>query len=153
MEGAKMSFRKIDPSFKFDIIQALWSGSNYNQLSKKHNIPRATIYLWERTAIDAITSAFEKKTPGKRTADLETENRNLKEQLRNMYHDKHRTAQSGVHDLKEAKPIICYNCSGSHIKKNGTVFTKQDGLRQRYTCQDCSLSIYLEVKKTPSLSD
>jgi len=141
-----MSYRKIDSELKFTVIQSLWSGSSYSELSKEYNIPRATLYLWEQTAKEAIISAFDAKTPGKRTLDLEAENTVLKEQLRSMYHDKHNTAQD---ELTEPKPVICDHCGSSHIKKNGTVLTKKDGLRQRYSCQACSLSIYIMVKKTP----
>lgn len=140
-----MSFRKIDSSFKLDVVQALWGGSSYSQLSKKYSIPRATIYKWEQTAKDAIVSAFDSNKPGKRTIDLEEENIILKEQLRNMYLTKHNTAQR---EHAEPKPVVCSRCGSSDIKKNGTILTKTDGLKQRYSCQNCSLSIYVVVKKT-----
>ena len=144
-----MSFRKIDSQLKLDVIQALWGGASYSELSIQYGIPRATIYKWEQTAKDAIVNAFESKTPGKRTLDLEEENNVLKKQLHYMYHDKHSTAQN---DLAESKPVICNQCGSSHIKKNGTLLTKTDGLKQRYSCPNCSLSIYVVVKKTPPMS-
>lgn len=148
-----MSFRKIAPDFKLDVVKALWGGLNYTQLSDKYDIPRHTIYKWEQTAKDAIIDAFQAKTPGKRTIDIKDENQKLKEQLREMYHDKHKAAQDITErPIAESQPIICSKCGSSTIKKNGTVLTKKDGLRQRYTCSDCSLSIYLEVKKTLLLS-
>ncbi|MFQ5754015.1 MAG: transposase, partial [bacterium] len=137
-------------TFKFDIVKALWSGISYTQLSNKHGIPRATIYKWEQTAKDAIIEAFENKTPGKRTTDLKEENLKLREQLRLLYHDKHRTAPD-VEKMTsaESEPVICSKCSSNRIKKNGTVLTKRDGIRQRFTCISCSFSIYFDVKKTP----
>lgn len=141
-----MSFRKISPEDKLEVIQALWSGTNYNQLSIKYKVPRATIYNWEKTAINAITNAFKQKTPGKHNIDLKEENQKLKEQLQVMYHDKHNKAQTADLDIS---PLVCEHCSSSHIKKNGTVFTKNHGLQQRYICVNCSLSVYFEVKKTP----
>lgn len=141
-----MAFRKVDSTFKLDVVKALWSGITYTQLSEKHGIPRSTIYQWEQTAKDAVIHAFENKTPGKRTIDLKEENHNLKEQLQFMYHVKHKPAQDGVESaFSEPAPIVCSKCRSSHIKKNGTVLTKNDGLRQRYSCTTCSLSIYLDV--------
>lgn len=148
-----MSFRKIDADFKLNVVKALWGGASYTQLSDKYGIPRHTIYKWEQTAKGAIIDAFQAKTPGKRTIDLKDENQKLKEQLLAMYHDKHKTAQDIAESpISESTPIICSKCGSSHIKKNGTVLTKTDGLRQRYSCLDCSLSIYLELKKTLTLS-
>ena len=144
-----MSFKRIDPMFKLELLQDLWGGSSYSQLSNKHNIPRATIYKWEQTAKEAIINAFQEKTPGKRTIDIKNEIQVLKEQLRIMYHDKHKTAQSASESMiSEKAPVICQKCGDSHIKKNGTVLTKKDGLRQRYTCLECSFSIYVDLKKT-----
>jgi transposase-like protein len=140
-----MSFRKISPEDKLEVIQALWGGSNYNQLSKKYRVPRATIYNWEKTAIEAITNAFQQKTPGKHHIGLKEENKKLKEQLQIMYHDKHSKTQT--HDF-DVSPLVCEHCRSSHLKKNGTVVTKKHGLKQRYTCVDCSLSVYVELKKT-----
>ena len=74
-----MSFRKISPALKLEVLKALWSGTRYSQLSKKYKVPRATIYHWERTAHEAILSAFETKTPGKHTVNLQEENQKLKE--------------------------------------------------------------------------
>jgi hypothetical protein len=149
-----MAFRKVESAFKLDVIKALWGGMNYTQLSDKHSIPRSTIYQWEQTAKDAIIDAFENKTPGKRTIDLKEENHKLKEQLQYLYHLTHKVAQDGIESaFSEPAPLICEKCGSSHIKKNGTVLTKRDGLRQRYSCTTCSLSIYLEVKKTPSQSN
>jgi transposase-like protein len=146
----KMAFKKIESSLKLDIILALWGGQSYSQLSKKHNIPRATIYKWEQTAKDAIINVFDSKKPGKRMIDLQEENNILKDQLHQLYQDKHNLAQKSVSD---STPIICNNCGSSHIKKNGIVLTKKDGLKQRYSCCQCSLSIYFEVKKTLPLSE
>ncbi|MFQ5753165.1 MAG: helix-turn-helix domain-containing protein [bacterium] len=149
-----MAFRKVDSTFKLDVIKALWRGMNYTQLSDKYSIPRSTIYQWEQTAKEAIINAFENKTPGKRTIDLKEQNHRLKEQLQSLYHIKHKSAQDGVESpFSEPAPIICSNCGSSHIKKNGTVLTKCDGLRQRYSCTTCSLSIYLDVKKNLSQSN
>jgi len=145
MEDYNMAYRKVDSEFKYNIIKDLWSGLNYTQLSKKHRIPRATIYNWEQTARDAIINAFNTKTPGKRTVNLKEENQKLKDQLLILYHDKHKAAQN---DSIDKQPLlICTKCGSSHLKKNGTVFTKTDGLRQRYHCVECSLSIYIEIKK------
>jgi hypothetical protein len=153
-EDSQMAFRKVDATFKLDVIKALWSKMNYSQVSDKYGIPRSTIYHWEQTAKDAIIRAFEDKTPGRRTIDLAEENHKLREQLRNMYHDKHKTAQDyDESSFSEAAAIICSKCGSSHVKKNGTVWTKRDGLRQRYSCTNCSLSIYLDVKKTLSPSN
>ena len=148
MEDYNMAYRKVDSEFKFDVIKDLWSGLNYTQLSKKHGIPRATIYNWEQTAKDAIIDAFNSKTPGKRTVDVKEENQKLKDQLLILYHDKHKTAQD--ESIDKQPPLICTKCGNSHLKKNGTVLTKKDGLRQRYNCLDCSLSIYIEIKKNQS---
>ena len=145
-----MAFKKIKSSLKLDILLALWNGQNYSQLSKKHNIPRATIYKWEQTAKDAIIDTFDSKTPGKRTVNLKEENNKLKEQLHRLYQDKHNLAQKSVSD---SIPVVCSKCGSSHIKKNGVVLTQKDGLKQRYSCCHCSLSIYFEVKKTLLLSE
>lgn len=148
-----MSFRKIDPTFKLDVIKELWSVSNYSQISNKYGIPRATIYQWEQTAKKAIIDAFTLKTPGKRTINLKDENKRLKEQLRIMYHDKHNTAQDSKNKLvPDAACIVCEKCDNGHIKKNGTVFTKKYGFRQRYTCTVCAFSIYIDIKKTLPIS-
>jgi len=145
-----MAFKKIESSLKLNIILALWGGQNYSQLSKKHNIPRATIYKWEQTAKDAIINTFDSKTPGKRTVDLKEQNIKLRDQLHQLYQDKHNIAQKSI---SGSTPVICSKCGSSHIKKNGIVLTKKDGLKQRYSCCHCSLSIYFEVKKTLPLSE
>lgn len=145
-----MAFKKIESTLKLEIVLSLWGGQSYSQLSKKHNIPRATIYKWEQTAKDAIINVFDSKTPGKRSVDLKEENNTLKHQLHQLYHDKHNAAQK---QLPGSIPVICSHCGSSHIKKNGTVLTKKDGLKQRFSCSHCSLSIYLEVKKTLPLSE
>ena len=138
-----MAYVKKDPNFKWDIVLSLWKGRSYSQLSKENKIPRATIYRWERIAKDAALQVFENTAPGGKTVDLEEENKKLREQLSTMYHGKHIEAQ------ETPEPLVCGHCSSSHIKKNGTVLTKRDGLRQRYTCLACSISVYLDVKKTP----
>ena len=144
-----VSFKNIDPEFKLEIIRELWGNTNYNQISIKHNIPRSTIYKWERVAEDAILKAFQEKTPGKRAIDPIKENEILKKQLRIVYHDKHRAAQTVTKDIDSELPVvICTKCGNAHVKKNGTVLTQKDGLRQRYTCLECSFSIYIELKKT-----
>lgn len=145
-----MAFKRIESSLKLDIILALWSGQSYSQLSKKHNIPRATIYKWGQTAKDAIIDIFDSKTPGKRTVDLKEENNKLKDQLHQLYQDKHNLTQKNV---SESTPVICSKCGSSHIKKNGIVLTQKDGLKQRYSCCHCSLSLYFAVKKTLPLSE
>lgn len=141
----KMAFKNIDSSLKLNILLALWGGQSYSQLSEKHNIPRATIYKWEQTAKDAIIDIFDSKKPGKKSVDLKEQNNILKNQLRQLYQDKHNLAQKSVSD---STPVICSKCGSSHIKKNGIVLTKKDGLKQRYSCCQCSLSIYFELKKT-----
>lgn len=144
-----MAFRKIDSTLKFDIIKALWSGKSYTQLSNKHGVPRATIYKWEQTAKNAILEAFENATPGKRTVDQEEENLKLRKQLQELYHDKHKPAQNAEKQTSaELASATCSKCGSNHFKKNGTVFTKRDGMRQRFTCISCSLSLYFDVKKT-----
>ena len=145
-----MAYKKIESSFKLDIVLALWGGQSYSQLSKKHNIPRATIYKWEQTAKNAIINTFESKSPGKRTVDLKNENEKLKEQLHQLYQDRHNLTQKSISD---SAPVICSKCGSSHIKKNGIVLTKKDGLKQRYSCCRCSVSIYFKVKKTLPLSE
>lgn len=140
-----MAYKNIDATFKLEVVQTLWSGMNYTQVSDKYDIPRATIYRWEQTAKEAIVHAFEHKTPGKKITDVEEENQRLKEQIQALYHAKHKTAQER---LAAPTPVICSKCGSSHIKKNGTVLTKKDGLRQRYSCTACSWSIYVDVKKT-----
>lgn len=140
-----MAYIKRDPEFKWGIVFSLWKGKTYSQLSQENKIPRATIYRWEIIAKDAALQAFEKATPGKKTTDLEEENKKLREQLSIMYHDKHSEVQ------ETPEPLVCSHCGSSHIKKNGTVLTKRDGLRQRYTCLACSTSVYLDVKKTPTV--
>jgi transposase-like protein len=144
-----MSFKKIEPEFKLEILRELWGGTNFNQISKKHNIPRSTIYKWEQIAKEAILKAFQDQTPGKRTIDPVEENKILKEQIRIVYHNKHKTAQT-VSPCFDTKPplVICNKCGNTHVKKNGTVITKKDGLCQRYTCVECSFSVYIEIKKT-----
>lgn len=141
-----MAYIKRDPNFKWDIVLSLWKGKTYSQLSQDNKIPRATIYRWERIAKEATLQAFANTTPGKKTVDPEEENKKLREQLSTMYHSKHGETQ------ETAEPLVCGHCNSSHIKKNGTVLTKRDGLRQRYTCAACSLSVYLDVKKTPTVS-
>jgi len=144
-----MSFKEIKPEFKLEILRELRGGTNYNKISKKHNIPRSTIYKWEQIAEDAIIKAFQEKTPGKRSTDPKEENKILKEQLRIVYHDKHKTAQTVSKGVDSKLPlVICTKCGNSNVKKNGTVLSQKEGLRQRYTCLECSFSIYVELKKT-----
>ena len=141
-----MAYVKRDSKFKWDIVLSVWKGKTYFQLSQENKIPRATIYRWERIAKDAAFQAFENTTPGRKTVVLEEEIQKLREQLSVMYHAKHSETQETL------EPLVCGHCGSNHIKKNGTVLTKRDGLRQRYSCLACSISVYLDVKNNSAVS-
>lgn len=145
-----MAYRKIEAKFRLEVVKEYWITSNVSQIAKKYGVGRNAVYEWSDSAEKCILENFTTSTPGKRTVSPVEENRKLKEQLRELLDDYHRLSQKvGIESTVSSEVILsCPKCTSEHTRKNGTVYTKTHGLRQRVSCRVCSFSIYVALKKT-----
>lgn len=140
----------INPELKLNVVKEYWSTGNISKIANKYGISRNVVYNWSELAQQVIQEAFEKTSPGRHTISLEEENKNLRAQLQellNVYHELPQDKSSGV--ITEPKVVECPDCHSDNICKNGKVYTKTYGFRQRFLCKSCSLSVYIEIKKNP----
>ena len=143
-----MAFKKINAQEKLNIVKEYWATKNMALISRKSCISRTSLYSWIEQAENAILETFQQTRPGPRLQDLEKENKKLKEKLKKLYNINHKKSQLKQLPIVEEIPLQpCPTCGQSHWRKNGTTATKKRGLSQRYSCQHCSFSIYVTIKK------
>lgn len=141
-----MAYKSIDPVLKMETVKHYYSCSKISKTSMKYGISRNSVYEWSRYADEVLLKAFREKTPGKRTATLEEQVSTLKEQIRYLLEAYHKISQGFP---PQPKPVICSTCGSTELCRNGKVMTKCHGIRQRWICRRCSVSIYVDLKKTP----
>ena len=143
-----MPFKKIDAQEKLNIVKEYWATKNMSLISRKSGISRTSLYSWIEQAENAVLETFQQIRPGPRLQDLQEENKTLKEKLKKVYNICHNKSQLKHLAMEEKIPLQpCPTCGQSHWRKNGTTATKKRGLSQRYSCQQCSFSIYITIKK------
>lgn len=143
-----MSYVSISPSLKVKAVKLYWQTNNLSATAEEFNISRATLYEWIRLAEENLEKIFLASKPGKRTVTTEQENQKLRDQLRDVTDAYHKLSQSQPSPRPPSPVAACPRCGSVNLVRNGRVFTKRDGLRQRLWCRPCRLSIYVEVKKT-----
>jgi len=144
-----MAYRTIDVFLKLEVVKKSWTTSNISETARQYDISRDAIYRWSNLAEAAILEAFQKATPGKRSVSLKDQNEILIEQIQKLFDDYHKLSQERdtITPIKR-EPVCCPDCSSMNLSKNGKVLTKKHGLRQRFICRHCFISIYVELKKT-----
>ncbi len=144
-----MAYRKINSEFKLEVVKEYWSTSNVSQTAREYAVSRDVVYEWSDFAQKAILESFANSTPGKRTVNLVEENRKLREQLTELSNAYRRLSQKlGEATFPSEVVSNCRKCNSENIWKNGKVYTKSYGLRQRISCRVCSFSVYIAIKKT-----
>ncbi|MFH1562589.1 MAG: transposase [Nitrospirota bacterium] len=144
-----MAYRKITSEFKLEVIKSYWVTPNVSQIARKYGIGRDAVYEWSNSARKAILESFADSTPGKRTVNLMEENKTLREQLMKLSAAYRNLSQKvGQSTFPSEVVLNCQKCSSENIWKNGKVYTKSYGLRQRISCRACSFSVYVALKKT-----
>ena len=144
-----MAYRTIETSVKLEAIKNYWATSNISETARQYGISRDAIYRWSKLAEAAIIETLQEATPGKRSVSLKDQNEILKEQIQKLFYDYHKLSQErGVAPLVERESVCCPDCGSMNLPKNGKVLTKKHGFRQRFICWRCSISIYVELKKT-----
>jgi len=143
-----MAFKKIDAQQKLNLIKEYWTTNNIALISTKSGISRTSLYSWIEQAENAVLKTFQQSRPGPQLQDIETENKILKEKLKRLSNSYHNKSQEKHLTLAEEIPLqACPDCGQNHWRKNGTTDTKKRGLAQRFSCQQCSFSIYIVIKK------
>lgn len=143
-----MAYRMIDPELKFRVVKDYWATNNVRKTAKNNGVSRDVVYTWSKLAENAMRETFKKTTPGRRGVDLETENKNLRVQLQELSNVYHKISQGKLPDTEPPPFVVeCPECHSHSIPKNGKVYTKTHGLRQRFLCRSCSISIYIDLKK------
>ena len=143
-----MSYRTIDAKQKVEAVKSYWADGNISEISRKTCASRATIYSWIDLADEALQNAFEQTRPGPSGKSLQDENVALREELKKMYYDFHRSSHlEAAAGARDDAPRACPACGSAQIRKNGTLPSERQGTRQRYSCRQCSLSIYVVLKK------
>ena len=141
-----MGYKSINPATKLDVVKYYYSCSNISETSTKFGISRNAVYEWSRFADEVLLRGFAEKTPGKRTATPEEEATILRKQLKELLDVHHKFSQ----DAQRPSPaVVCSQCGSTELCRNGKVLTKRHGIRQRWLCRRCAVSIYVDVKKTP----
>jgi len=158
----KMPYKPIDTETKVKIIKEHFSGAKICSLAQKYKVNRDSIHLWINRVEDNLPHILTSKKPGPKPLREPEKDRlkkgldSLQEQLNILSQLSHLTVSSRL--LAEVRPSQCPECKGSHIVKNGTyvvrgerisrsLIIKQEGLIQRFRCQDCGASLYLVKKK------
>lgn len=143
-----MAYRKINSEFKLEVVKEYWSTSNVSQTARKYAVSRDVVYEWSDFAQKAILESFANSTPGKRTVSLVEETKKLREQLTELSNAYRRLSQKlGEATFPSEVVSKCQKCNSENIWKNGKVYTKSYGLRQRISCRVCSFSVYVAIKK------
>jgi predicted RNA-binding Zn-ribbon protein involved in translation (DUF1610 family) len=144
-----MAYKAIDAQVKVEAIKQYWATGNVSQVARTTGSSRATIYSWIALAENALMEAFQQTRPGVRGKSLQEENRALRTELKELYHKYHKLSSSRPSRIDDGRaPRLCPTCGSAQIRKNGTVPFKRRGICQRYTCRQCSGSVYVVVKKT-----
>lgn len=144
-----MAYRKISSEFKLEVVKSYWVTSNVSKTARKYGIGRDAVYEWSDSAQKAILESFANLTPGKRTVSPVEENKKLREQLTDLSDDYRRLSRKlGEPTFPSEVVLNCQNCNSENIWKNGKVYSKSHGLRQRISCRACSFSVYVAIKKS-----
>lgn len=141
-----LGYKSIDPNMKLQVMKHYYSCSNISETADKFGISRNSVYEWTCFADEVLLRAFAQKKPGKRTATAEEQVSTLKKQLREMLDVYHKISQDSLPTVAD---MVCSQCGSTDLCRNGKVVTKQHGIRQRWLCRRCSVSIYVDLKKTP----
>lgn len=144
-----MAYRKISSDVKLEVIKSYWMTTNVSQTAREYGVSRDAVYEWSDSAKKVILENFTNLVPGKRPVSLVEENKRLKEQLIEMSNAYQRLSRKvGEITFPSEIGLNCKNCNSEDIWKNGKVYTKSYGLRQRISCRVCSSSVYIAIKKT-----
>jgi len=140
-----MTITFTSPEEKWSAVKKVLGGENVAEISRSIGVSRPTIYHWLHVAEQAALAAFARDTPGKPSVASVEEAKYFSEQLQHMLSEYHKiTAPS----QRVPGPPACPKCRSVRILRNGKVQTKAYGVRQRFWCRRCSLSIYVDLKKT-----
>lgn len=143
-----MAFKKIDAQEKLSLVKEYWTKDNIALISKKSGISRTSLYTWIKQAENAVLKTFQQNRPGPQLQSLETENKILKEKLEILSNICHNKSQENHLAKTEEIPLsACPECGQNHWRKNGTTHTKKRGVAQRFSCLECSFSIFIALKK------
>jgi inosine/xanthosine triphosphate pyrophosphatase family protein len=146
-----MAYKVIDAQKKLEAVKKYWADGNIAQISRETGASRATIYSWIDLADDAMLNSFKGTRPGPRSKNLQEENEALKAKLQELYNVYHKTSHTSATAMAATTPAtppqVCSACGSTQVRKNGTVPSNRQGTRQRYSCRQCSLSIYVVLKK------
>jgi transposase-like protein len=144
-----MSYRTIDAQQKVDAVKSFWAHEKIARIAKNLGTSRATIYAWIALAEEAMKAAFEQTQPGPCGKTLQEENAALRDELQKVYYVYHQSSHlESASDAGAEAPSVCATCGSAQIRKNGTLSSERQGLRQRYSCRQCSWSVYVVLKKT-----
>lgn len=143
-----MAYDDISTETKIRAVKEAWRTDNISRTADKFDVSRDSIYYWIEIAEEALEERFKASTPGRKDVSLAEENEILREQLQMLSEAYHKVAREfdSVDPLSQP-PAFCPECGSNNIRKNGKVHTKSHGLRQRYTCGECSHSVYRALKK------
>ncbi len=143
-----MAFKKIEPQKKFTIVKEYWVTKNITVISKKSGISRTSLYSWVEQAENAVLETFQQIRPGPRLPKSQEENNIQPEKSLGMFNNYHNKSQiDSLTQTEEMPAQACPTCGQRHWRKNGTVTTKKRGLSQRYSCRQCTFSIFIAIKK------
>jgi hypothetical protein len=98
-------------------------------------------------AEQALDDAFKQTRPGPHVKTLQEENAALREEFQKLYYDYHKPSRLESAGARDDAPRVCSACGSAQMRKNGTLASERQGARQRYSCRQCSLSIYVVLKK------
>lgn len=143
-----MAYDDISTETKIRAVKEAWRTDNISRTADKFDVSRDSIYYWIEIAEEALEERFKASTPGRKDVSLAEENEILREQLQMLSEAYHKIVREfdSVDPLSQP-PAFCPECGSNNIRKNGKVHTKSHGLRQRYTCGECSHSVYRALKK------
>lgn len=147
-----MAYKVIAAQKKLEAVKKYWADGNISQISRETGASRATIYSWIAVADAAVLNSSKDTRPGPRSRSLQEENAALKAELQGLYNINHNSSHPNATARAAAPatpPQVCSACGSTQVRKNGTIPSKRQGMRQRYSCHQCSLSIYVVLKKRP----
>jgi len=144
-----MAYKVIDAQKKLEAVKKYWANGNIARISRETGASRATIYSWIALADEAVLNSFNDTRPGPRSKNPREENEVLKATLQELYNNYHKPSHLSPPAMPSpaAPPQVCSACGSTQVRKNGTIPSKRQGMRQRYSCRQCSLSIYVVLKK------
>ncbi len=140
-----MTITFTSPEEKWSAVKKVLGGDDVAEVARSTGVSRPTIYHWLNVAEQAALAAFARDTPGRPSVASGEEAIYFSEQLQHVLSEYHKiTAPS----QRTPGPPTCPKCHSVRILRNGKVETKAYGLRQRFWCRRCSISIYVDLKKT-----